>query len=245
MNQKPQVALVSGGSRGLGAAVVAQLLEQEWCVATLSRGENDTIRRWRGDYPDTFHWTAADLGEPATLCAAAHEADQRFGGIDLLVNNAAVLGNQQLMLTTPPKELDSMIALNLIAPMILTQTCARVMARRGGGHIITVSSINAVRGYRGVAPYSAAKAGMDAFGRALARELGPLGIRVNSVVPGFFDSDMTAQVSDANRERITRRTPLGRLGNTADVLASILFLVSPESSFVTGQALIVDGGITC
>lgn len=245
MTAGPRVAVISGGSRGLGAALAARLLEDGWHVATFSRSDSDATKQMLREYPDRFLWETADLGEPEAMKDFVSVVERRFGGIDLLINNAGVLPPQELILTIPPKELDSVVTRNLIAPMMLTQACGRAMTRRGGGQIVTISSVNALRGFRGVAPYSAAKAGMDAFGRALARELGPAGIRVNSVVPGFFDSDMTAGVTGDNRERIARRTPLGRLGGADDVLAAILFIISPAASFVTGQSLVVDGGITC
>jgi 3-oxoacyl-[acyl-carrier protein] reductase len=238
------VAVVSGGSRGLGRALVERLLDEGWRVATFSRNRNDFVEQTLANRPDDFFWAPADLGEPETVREFSRAAEERFGGIDLLVNNAATL-HRDLFLTVPPKEIDRHIVTNLVAPMALTQACARAMTRRGGGQIITISSINSIRGYRGVSVYTAAKAGLDGFGRGLARELGPLGIRVNSVVPGFFDSELTAGVTPENRDRITRRTPLGRLGTVQDVLEAVLYLVSPAASFITGQSLVIDGGITC
>jgi 3-oxoacyl-[acyl-carrier protein] reductase len=170
---------------------------------------------------------------------------RRFGQIDLLVNNAGVLNDQELFLTTQAQRIDSLIALNLIAPITLAQACAKVMSVQRSGQIVNVSSINAIRGYRGVAVYAAAKAGLDGFSRSLARELGPLNIRVNSVVPGFFDSGMTANVTAENRERIQRRTPLGRLAAVEEIADTVLFVISSRASFITGQTIVVDGGITC
>jgi 3-oxoacyl-[acyl-carrier protein] reductase len=139
----------------------------------------------------------------------------------------------------------SLLATNLVAPIVLTQACAKVMSIHGGGQIINVSSINAIRGYRGVAVYSAAKAGLDGFGRSLTRELGPLNIRVNSVVPGFFESKLTEGVTGPNRERIGKRTPLGRIAEVEEIANAVCFLISPDASFITGQTIVVDGGITC
>src|SRR5215472_8911043 len=110
---------------------------------------------------------------------------------------------------------------------MLAQACARAMCSRKAGVIINVSSINAIRGYRGVAVYTAAKAGLDGFSRSLARELGALNIRVNSVVPGFFTSEMTAEMTPRNVERIIRKTPLGRVATVEEVAEAVLFLISP------------------
>lgn len=240
----PRVAVVSGGSRGLGARIVQHLLDDDWCVSTMSRSRTAFIDEAATDHPDTFHWRSVDLAEPAALRDYAREAESTFGRVDLLVNNAAVL-DQQLFLTTAHKEIDRLLAIDLLGPIVLTQACARAMTRGGGGHIINISSINAVRGFRGVAVYSAAKAGLHGFSRSIAQELGPLGVRVNTVVPGYFDSDMTSNVTDDNRVRISRRTPLGRLGTVDEMLAAVAFLISEGASFMTGQTITIDGGLTC
>jgi 3-oxoacyl-[acyl-carrier protein] reductase len=239
------VAAVSGGSRGLGRVLVERLLAQGWQVATFSRSPNEFTERTCAEQPERFWWQQADLEDLASLPAFVSGARRRFGRIDLLINNAAVLQRQELLLTLPPKKISSLISANLTAAITLTQACVKTMTQSGGGAVVNVSSINAVRGYRGVSVYAAAKAGMDGFTRSLARELGAFDIRVNSVVPGFFDSDMTAEVTDKNRERIQRRTPLGRLARIEEIADAALYLCSPGASFVTGQTIVVDGGITC
>jgi 3-oxoacyl-[acyl-carrier protein] reductase len=241
---KEKVAVVTGGSRGLGRVLVTRLLEAGWRVATFSRSVTPFVTEMSATAGDDFFWRSADLMEMDTLRSFVAEVAKRFGRIDFLVNNAAVL-HQELLLTTPAKQIDKLITSNLTAPIILAQACARVMSRTGSGVIVNVSSINAIRGYRGVAAYSAAKAGLDGFSRSLARELGPLNIRVNSVVPGFFDTDMTSSVTARNRERIAGRTPLGRLADINEIAEAVLFLASPASSFITGNKIVVDGGITC
>jgi 3-oxoacyl-[acyl-carrier protein] reductase len=119
------------------------------------------------------------------------------------------------------------------------------MLRQGRGCIVNISSVNAVRGHAGVAVYSATKAGLDGLTRSLARELGPRNIRVNSVAPGYFESDMVKGLTEEQKHRIVRRTPLGRLTSAEDVANAVYFLVSEQAAFITGQILVVDGGITC
>ncbi|MFI8518805.1 SDR family NAD(P)-dependent oxidoreductase [Streptomyces sp. NPDC085481] len=238
------VAVVSGGSRGLGRVLVERLLADGWRVATFSRKPNEFTEATAGKHQDSFHWAAVDLTDTTAVRGFARDAGKRFGRIDLLVNNAGVL-HQELFLTTAPKRMDDLVGANLLAPLHLAQACARFMMRDGDGTIVNISSINAIRGYRGVAVYAAAKAGLEGLGRALARELGPLGIRVNTLTPGFFDSEMTAEVTSQNREKIQRRTPLGRLGTVDEIADAVLFLASPRARFITGQTLVIDGGITC
>jgi 3-oxoacyl-[acyl-carrier protein] reductase len=239
-----KVAVVSGGSRGLGRVLVERLLADDWRVATFSRSANEFTEAAGEKHPDAFLWRSVDLHEPGTMRGFVRETTDRFGRIDLLVNNAGLL-QQELFITQQRKRVEELITGNLVAPIMLTQACARQMSRHGGGSIVNISSINSVRGYRGVAVYAAAKAGLDGFTRSLARELGALNIRVNSLVPGFFDSDMTADVTERNREKIQRRTPLGRLGTVDEVADAVMYLISPQASFITGQSLITDGGITC
>ncbi len=239
-----RVAVVSGGSRGLGARLVQRLLKDGWRVATFSRTANPFVDRLTTTVGERFWWQAADLTQPQTLRDFVAGVVRCYGRIDLLVNNAGVL-HQELLLTMSSKKIDTLLTSNLVSPIMLAQACARTMSCGGGGVVVNVSSINAIRGYRGVAIYSAAKAGLDGFSRSLARELGPLNIRVNSVVPGFFHTDMTAQVTEENRERIQHRTPLGRLADINEIVEATLFLSSSASSFITGQTIVVDGGITC
>ena len=239
-----RVALVTGGSRGLGALLTSSLLNDGWCVVAVSRSFNDFVSEAAALWPTRFLWQEADLTDPSHARAAVKAAASRFGRVDALINNMGAL-RQELFLTITPETARAQIDTNLMGPLFTTQACARSMVKHGGGVILNVSSINAVRGHSGVAAYSAAKAGLDGLTRSLARELGPHGVRVNSLVPGFFDSDLSSAVTDVNKERIMRRTPLGRLGTAEDVVSAAQFLLSEGSSFITGQTLIIDGGLTC
>src|SRR5262245_2492782 len=245
MPQARKVVLVSGGSRGLGAALVAGFLERRYGVAAMSRTKTAFIadmlsagRRRR------FHWSQVDGRDHEALRAFVQEVGERLGRIDVLVNNAGI-ATEGVLPTMRTHDIVEAVEVNLTAALVLAQACSRLMLRQGAGCIVNISSVHAVRGHSGVAVYSATKAALDGLTRSLARELGPRQIRVNSVAPGYFDSEMTADMAEEQKQRIARRTPLGRLARMDEVANAVHFLVSDQASFITGQTLVVDGGITC
>jgi len=238
------VALVSGGSRGLGAAIVTGFLARNFRVATCSRRDSDFIAQVSRTGAANFHWAAVDGHDRDALRHFVRQVTDRFGRVDVLVNNAGIAA-EGVLPTMRTEDIADVIEVNLTAAVILAQAAARVMLRQGSGCIINISSVNAIRGHAGVAAYSASKAALDGLTRSLARELGPRRIRVNSVAPGYFDSDMVQDMSDDQRQRIARRTPLGRLARIEEVANAVLFLASDQASFITGQTLVVDGGLTC
>src|SRR5215813_11804182 len=203
----------------------------------------DETKRGR-DGAKRFHWAAVDGRDRDALRAFVADVAERFGRIDVLVNNAG-LATEGVLPTMRPDEITELVDVNLTAALLLSQACSRVMLRQGGGCIINISSVNALRGHPGVAVYSATKAALDGLTRSLARELGPRRIRVNSVAPGYFESEVTGEMAEAQKQRIARRTPLGRLARIDEVANAIHFLASEQASFITGQTLVVDGGITC
>jgi 3-oxoacyl-[acyl-carrier protein] reductase len=239
-----RVVLVSGGSRGLGAGIVRQCFEQGWSVATFSRSPSPFIEEASESDGERLFWRAVDGRDSATLQKFVADVGERFGGIDALVNNAGIgrFGAFPLMRLG---DIGDSIAGNLHSSIVLTRLATPSMVARGAGSIVNISSVNAIRGNAGVAVYSATKAGLDGFTRALARELGPRNIQVNSLAPGYFGSEMVAGLNEAQLRRIVRATPLGRLGTVEEVAAAVLFLISPAASFITGHTLVIDGGITC
>jgi 3-oxoacyl-[acyl-carrier protein] reductase len=137
------------------------------------------------------------------------------------------------------------VDLNLKGTIYVTRAASRVMLTRRSGSIVNISSVVGLSGYRGLSVYGATKAALDGFTRALARELGSRGITVNSVAPGYLRTEMSHGLDEAQLEQISRRTPLGRLGEPRDVARTVLFLVDPENTYITGQVIVVDGGLTC
>jgi 3-oxoacyl-[acyl-carrier protein] reductase len=238
----PRHVIVSGGSRGLGKALVTGLLAAGYRVSTFSRARTDFIEQHSGN-PALF-FECADICDAQTLSRFLDQAKEKFGLPYGLVNCAGVATVGVLPLLRD-QQIDEAIATNLRGTLVLTRMVLRQMRLRGGGgSIVNISSVVGLRGYRGMAVYAATKGGIDALTRALARELGSWGIRVNSVAPGYLRTEMSETLKAEQLEKILRRTPLGRLGVPEDVVGPVKFLLSDESAFITGQVLTVDGGIT-
>jgi 3-oxoacyl-[acyl-carrier protein] reductase len=198
----------------------------------------------RGAKGRNFHWSAVDGRDHEALRAFVKDVGERMGRVDVLVNNAG-MATEGILPTMRTSDIVDAVEVNLTAALLLAQACSRLMLRQGSGCIVNISSVHAVRGHSGVAVYSATKAALDGFTRSLAGELGPRKIRVNSVAPGYFDSDMTSDMAEEQKQRIARRTPLGRLARVDEVANAVHFLTSEQASFITGRTLVVDGGITC
>jgi 3-oxoacyl-[acyl-carrier protein] reductase len=239
-------ALITGGSRGLGAGLVEAFLEAGYCVSTCARSETDAVRKWTDD-PDTkdrFQFTAADISDVDAADRCVKEATNRWGRIDVLVNNAGIAPDGVLALFGN-EAIDSVVDLNLKGTVYVTRAASRAMLARRSGAIINVSSVVGHSGYRGLSVYGATKAALDGFTKALARELGSRGITVNGVAPGYLRTEMTHGLDEEQLGQIARRTPLGRLGEPADVARAVLFLADRANTYITGQVLVVDGGLTC
>jgi 3-oxoacyl-[acyl-carrier protein] reductase len=240
-----RVIVVSGGSRGLGLAFVRHFLDLEDCVATCSRSATKEIAAWETDANLTqrFSFRCVDASDAAAIRTFVQFVFERFGRIDALINNAGV-AYDGVLATMPEEQIDQMLQINLRAALLFAKECSRFMLLADGGAIINISSIIGERGFSGLAAYAATKAGMLGMTRALARELGPRNIRVNAVAPGYLETELSKTLSPHQREQITRRTPLGRLGRVEDVVPAVDFLLSPAAAFLTGQILTIDGGAT-
>jgi 3-oxoacyl-[acyl-carrier protein] reductase len=240
----PRVVVVSGGSHGLGGALVEHFLARGDTVATFSRSASPTIERLLATHADDgrFAWEPVDAADPAAVTGFARGVLRRHRRVDALVNNAGI-AVEGLLTTTADAAIHRALAVNLESALLLTRGCLKGMLAARGGAIVSVSSVNAVRGHKGLAVYSATKSALHGFTRALAREVGPQGIRVNAVAPGFFESPMVEHLDPAQRATIVRRTPMRALASVDDLVASVEFLLSTPS--ITGQVLAVDGGFSC
>ncbi len=241
------VSLISGGSRGLGLAIVEALLARGDCVATFSRSGSPALSALAAAHLDQLHVEQFDASDSPAIQAFVKRAAARFGRIDYCIANAAI-AHEGVLATTRDDEIDAMLAVNVKGSIVLVRECVRQMLVHRDGvasrhpSIALISSVVAERGSPGLSVYAATKAALEGFGISLARELGPRGIRVNIVAPGFLETDLSAPLSPENRSRIARRTALGRLGTAADVVGTVLFLTTGASGFLTGQVIAADGG---
>jgi 3-oxoacyl-[acyl-carrier protein] reductase len=240
----PRVILISGGSRGLGMSLAEHFLRSGDIIATFSRSRTSFIDKTEESFKEHFHFRPIDATDNENLRKYVHDLHDQYQRIDVLINNAAVAYDGPIA-TFPDERFQKLIDINLTSVLLLTKLCVRFMLLRSRGNIINISSIIGLRGYAGLAAYSASKAGLIGITRSLARELGPKNINVNAITPGYLDTEMSSALSDSQKNQIIRRTPLGRLGTAADVAGVASFLLSDAARFITGQVITVDGGITC
>lgn len=241
--------IVTGGSRGLGLALVEGLLKIGYRVSTCSRQQTAAMERITADptYSSRFLWHPCAIGDPIQVDGFVRQAVEWAGhdGLWGLVNNAGI-ALEGVLASFPNVESERILRVNLLGALQMARAAIRAMLRsNGGGRIVNISSIIGTRGYTGLAAYSASKAGLDGLTRALAREVGRRGITVNSVAPGYLRTEMVEGLSPSQRQQIVNRTPLGRLGEPADVTPVVTFLLSDEAAFITGQTIVIDGGIGC
>lgn len=240
-------ALVTGGSSGIGEAMAHALGGAGARVLLVSRREAElaAVASRLHDQRIDATWLAADLADSAAPRRVAAEAEQRLGGIDILVNAAGVNLRQPFSEVTS-ESWQTQIALHLGAPFFLTQALAPGMAARGWGRILNIASLQSYRAFANSAPYGAGKGGVVQLTRAIAQEWGSRGITCNAVGPGFFPTALTASVfaDDALAQRHAQQTCVGRNGELADLHGATVFLCSDASGYITGQTLMVDGGYT-
>ncbi len=237
-------SLVSGGSRGLGLATVERLLARGDQVATFSRSGSAALDALSRGHPEQLLTGQVDARNPSEIRRFVAAARERFGGVTHCVANAAI-AHEGVLATMRDDEIEGMLAVNLTGSIVLVREAVRQMLFTDPGaapSVVVVSSVVARTGSQGLSVYAATKAGLEGFAVSLARELGPRGIRVNAVAPGFLETDLSQSLSDENRSRIVRRTAMGRLGTPADVVSAIDYLTSHRAAFITGQTIAIDGG---
>lgn len=245
MQLEGRLALITGGGQGIGRGIVDSFLQEGARVAVIQRRPLDPQLH---DHENVVG-IQGDLSDPSTLSAIVDQAADRLGGLDTLVNNAGLMVERGVSELTV-EEWDLMMALNLRAPMFLTQAALPHMRRRGGGSIINIGSIEGHAANPDHTAYSAAKAGLHGMTRAMAVDLGRDGIRCNAIAPGWIETELsesyleTASDTASARETLVRLHPIGRVGRPADIGNLAVFLAGGRSGFLTGETIILDGGRT-
>jgi len=239
--------IVTGGSRGLGLAIVRRLICEGYGVVAIARQMNDqmasSIEHANQKHPGTLHFVPFDLGNVDGIPELVKTLRRDCGPIYGLVNNAA-LGVEGALAITHNTQIERVIRLNTLSPIVLTKYVIRHMLADGGGRVVNVASIVGFTGYSGLAVYSATKASLIGFTRSLAREVGRRGINVNAIAPGFMDTEMTQSMDAERREQIARRSALRRVPEVDDVANAVEFLLGAKAKNITGTVLTIDAGST-
>ena len=239
-------AIVTGGSRGLGLGIARRLANSGFRVIAVARTESEELalaKRQAEESGESLHFVSSDLADIESIPDLVKRLRQDFGPIYALVNNAGTSTDGVLALTSI-SQIEKVVRLNTISPIVLTKYVVRAMMADGGGRIVNISSITASTGYSGLSVYAATKASLIGFTRSLAREVGRMGVNVNAVAPGFVNTDMTQGMTDEQREQIARRSALKRLVEIDDVANAVEFLLDDRSKNITGTVLTVDAGNT-
>ena len=240
-----KVALVTGGSRGIGRAIAIRLAQEGAKVAVNYAGNQaaaEEVKSLIEDQGGTAMLVQADVSDSAAAAEMVTRVHGELGGLDILVNNAGIT-RDTLLVRMKDEDFDAVIGTNLKGIYACTKAAAKFMTKQRSGRIVNLSSVVGEIGNVGQTNYAAAKAGVIGFSKAAAKEFAARGITVNVVAPGFIDTDMTAVLKDAIREKIVTGIPLGALGKPENVADAVLFLVSDAASYITGQTLNVDGGM--
>ena len=241
---KNDVALVTGASRGIGNAIALALAGAGARVVGTSTSEQGAVALTAAFASHGYNGRGAvlDVGSGASIEALLADLDGAGEMPTILVNNAAIT-RDMLLLRMKTEDWDQVIATNLTSVFRLSKACLRKMMKERHGRIVNLTSVVGLTGNPGQANYAAAKAGILGFTKSLAKEVGSRGITVNSVAPGFIDTDMTRALNDEQRSALLGQIPVGRLGSVDDIAAAVLFLSSPSAAYITGETLHVNGGM--
>ncbi len=239
-----EIALVTGASRGIGQSIALALGQQGATVvgtATSDKGA-ESISAYLTENGISGQGMALNVTDADSIKQLLAGMAETFGAPGILVNNAGIT-RDNLLMRMKEEEWDDIISTNLTSVYRMSKACLRAMTKARKGRIISISSVVGAAGNAGQANYAAAKAGLIGFSKSLAREVGVRGITVNTVAPGFIDTDMTRALPDAQREALLGEIPLNRLGQPEEIAAAVAFLASPGAAYITGETLHVNGGM--
>jgi len=236
-----RTALVTGSTRGIGRAIAETLAAAGARVAVVGRDATKAAEAAAaiGSGAQGF---GADVGDPASITALVEAVERAFGQIDILVNNAG-LTRDNILFRIKDEDWDTVLDANLRGAFIAIRVASRGMIKRRWGRIINIASIVGITGNKGQANYAASKAGLIGLTKSVAKELGSRNVLVNAVAPGFVETDMTAAMTPEARAALSGQIPLDRLGTPQDIAGVVTFLASDYASYITGQTLVVDGGM--
>ncbi|MCU4674778.1 3-oxoacyl-ACP reductase FabG [Catenovulum sp. 2E275] len=236
-----QVALVTGASRGIGKAIALKLVEAGATVVGTATSEKgaEAISEYLGENGKGL---ALNVTDNDSIAALFEQIKADFGDIDILVNNAGIT-RDNLMMRMKEEEWEDILTTNLTSVFKLSKAVLRAMMKKRSGRIINIGSVVGSTGNPGQANYCAAKAGLIGFTKALAKEVASRGITVNSVAPGFIDTDMTKELSEEQKNTIFAQIPAGRLGQPEEIAAAVAFLTAKEAAYITGETIHVNGGM--
>jgi 3-oxoacyl-[acyl-carrier protein] reductase len=240
-----KTALVTGGTRGIGLAIVETLATRGANVVFTYRSSAETAQSFQEELEGRGTATLALQGDAANTAHAEEAVTatvEKFGSVDILVCNAGIT-RDTLLIRMKEEDWDAVIETNLKSVFGFCKAVYRPMMKQRSGSIIAISSVVGIMGNAGQANYAASKAGVIGFTKSLARELAPRGVRANVVAPGYIATDMTAAMGDKAQEAMQGQIPLGRIGSPEDIASAVAFLSSDESAYITGQVISVDGGL--
>jgi 3-oxoacyl-[acyl-carrier protein] reductase len=236
--------IVTGATRGLGLAIAERLTADGFHVIAIARRNSEALELASTNaVGGALTFAALDLTDVAAIPAFVRETRARFGPIYGLVNNAG-LGTEGLLANMPDSEIEALIRLNTLSPILMSKYVVRGMMAERRGRVVNITSIIASTGFNALSVYAATKASLVGFTRSLAREVGRVGVTVNAIAPGFIDTQLTEGLDEASRERVVARSALRRLANPADVAAMAAFLMGEGGRNVTGAVMTVDAGAT-
>ena len=245
--EEKQVVFVTGGSRGIGKAIALKYAENGYNIVINYVSEKTDVNELKNQfekYEIESLIVKADVSKAEEVENAVKQAIEKFGKIDVLVNNAGIT-RDTLLMRMKEEDFDKVIEINLKGTFLVTKAVTPYMMKRRNGRIINLSSVVGVTGNAGQSNYSASKAGIIGFTKSVAKELASRDIRANAVAPGFIDTDMTSILSNEVKANINAQIPMKRMGTAREIANVVYFLGSEESSYITGQVVNIDGGMVC
>ncbi len=235
MKDEPMIALVTGGSRGIGLATAIALSEVGFQVIIGSRSNPEHL-------PSNIKYVSIDVSDAQSIESGLDEIEAKFGSVDVLIANAGVT-QDSLLMRLSDDDIESVIQTNLVGSILLARRVVRGMIKKRFGRIIFMSSVVGMLGSAGQVNYSASKAGLIGAARSLTREIGSRGITINVVAPGFIETSMTSDLSEDTRQQILKSIPAGRYGGVEEVAQLVVFLASSHASYISGAVVPIDGGL--